>query len=345
MSRKSLSILIPTKRPLSASLPAISKGVKLSSHAQIVISDNSGDKKKSIILEELKEYYGLDLIKPSISTGAPENFRNCLSRAKGDYCLFFADDDDVVPSSLEKIILSLPNSVDHSVAGYTGDYIVVNPRQRFFHRYKDLNHQSELKRTINFLNSGPTNFLFYSIWRRSYLQQSFKILKILPLNFPYRDWIFCFYLLLQGRIVKKDVPFYNYNTLNWINGGGEEIFSNSFRELGISFRLRPLVPLMVGMEGLYLVNYINRRNLHNRTNDIKFSGFYWLKWWAVRFLKRKGDYQAPEPLKSAVLEFVRSDSVCVGESAENCSLSLVETLRQIGGQNISEYCDFFAKRL
>lgn len=339
--KKDITIMIPTNRKLAESLPAISRPLGLLRESfSMVISDNSEDLYKRSILTALKNQYDFDLDFFDPDEGAIENFRNCIRKTQTDYCMFLGDDDDFLAESVKTFPEIIKNNSDPLTLGFTGLHYVANPFQRFFHNYKPLSSASSLVRTNNLLNSGPTNFLFYSIWKRDVLLDCFDLLRNLPLTFPFRDWLLSFYFILRGKVIQKNYPLYQYNTLNWIRGGGNGIMRNAYKEMGFPESYSELSSLMLAIEGYWVALTIAPKFDDERSVQAYKSGLLWIKWWSLAYLKRK-KHALPKSISTSIAALVQS-KVHESDTIARVMIDQVfDFISSDGGEPMSSYCSYF----
>ncbi len=116
------------------------------SDIEIIVSDNSSDKKTERIVEKYnKQNLNINYIKNKTNIGSDCNVAQCFNLAKGKYVHIFCDDDLYTPGSLKKI-MELVKSKDYGMI-YVRPYGFVNNPKKEYPSIK-FGRNKELKNTI-----------------------------------------------------------------------------------------------------------------------------------------------------------------------------------------------------
>lgn len=208
MSR--LSILVPTHRD---DLPSYARILQACACAgpdvEVVIRDNSGSAEKRGRLERIRRENCSVVFAPEC--GRRENYLETLRLAKGEFVLFFADDD----FCFERTIAALPEVIaevsgDASVAGINGIWTLESASNSAAVRFQNLDNGDPAVRVADYLSYRGPNVLLYSVVRRDLLQKSLELIASMPFALPFHERLACLYWLMGGKFIKIKRLLYLY---------------------------------------------------------------------------------------------------------------------------------------
>jgi hypothetical protein len=208
MSR--LSILVPTHRD---DLPSYARILQACSCAgpdvEVVIRDNSGSAEKRGRLERVRQENCNIAFAPAC--GRRENYLETLRLAKGEFALFFADDD----FCFERTVAALPEIIagiagDASVAGISGIWTLESVHRSAVMNFQNLEHSDPATRVADYLSYKGPNVLFYSVVRRRLFQKSLELIASMPFALPFHERLACLYWLTSGKFIKIKRLLYLY---------------------------------------------------------------------------------------------------------------------------------------
>ena len=221
MSNYPLSICIPTKRDLELSKNTISSAIGFceSSKSELVVSDNSSDKKKLDMWNNIKLPF-MKYLKEKPHTckyhkGWVENWANGIDNCSGSFTGILCDDD---------LILNLGESqIDYSTI-LSKDIVGIKPLISLWNQevgiYKinnfNIDAQNASQRIKQYYkNSAGNNSTYFSFFKSDVLKSIFKILKYHPTKGGYLDWAITISLIAEGKIFTDSTKLLIYKNENW----------------------------------------------------------------------------------------------------------------------------------
>lgn len=224
--RTSLSIAIPSNRPLARSGQGIESAVSLCKNygVELAVSDNSGEEEKKKHFENLITGDGL-IYKPSPPCPMIENWFKAMNASEGDFVLMMGDDDRVMALG------DLPDT------GIMADDIVsIRPNVIAHHDKKgivqvnsnEINAQSPMERIMDNLRAGEgLNMALCSFWRRDVFKPMMELhYDHHPTRGIYCDWAWVNALVSSGRVMRAPTMFYFYDVHNW-TGNAEAVYKQT----------------------------------------------------------------------------------------------------------------------
>ncbi len=213
----SLTICMPSHRPLATALPFIESGALYAkaSGANFVLSDNSGDAaKRDFCQARVSDGYHYS-VGPDDAFG---NWRHAINQAESEFVSVVADDD---------YLIKVDPSVRFDAANYGPDCVGVRPSMVLWNPGTGVSSVSNLaivapkakERVRLFLDSWaqfPLTITYYSIWRKGILSRFKEILHTLhPTGGSYADWSAVLAYASSGNIYADPSSLFVYNHGNW----------------------------------------------------------------------------------------------------------------------------------
>jgi hypothetical protein len=247
-----LSVLLPTNRIGPGAISRIAQACSWAGpNIEVIVRDNSGNAEKRELLKHLQ--YEHCMIIAADPSGPQDNYLDLLKRAKGDFILYVADDDQC----FDRAIAALPDMIDlygtdPTVAGFTGIYVTENAQGSQVTAYKDVDSNDPVTRVTAYLNH-PSPLLFYSALRRELLERIFFFMKLMPFEFSYHDRLYNLLYILNGKFINLQRLFLVYDPGNWeINETGQTQDVKSYKAAGLDPAINKLHWFMCAIEGALL---------------------------------------------------------------------------------------------
>jgi hypothetical protein len=181
---------------------------------ELIVRDNSQNKEKCDILSKL--------VSPTLKLHTVENcnpFENAIAafrEASGDFILSVGDDDWLSIRGLQQLhAITEQYSLDTSIACVTGNYLLESTATSYMFRYGPLDSKEPHQRISNYLQANASNFLYYSVVRRSLATLCFEFLEHLPYRFSYHDQLISLIYLSLGRVIQIERVVYGYDLGEW----------------------------------------------------------------------------------------------------------------------------------
>ena len=193
---------------------------------EIIISDdNSQDNTKNILKkfndERIRIFY------QNKNLGSTENFKNVLSKAKGLFFMWLAQDDWIDSNYIEVIIKYFKQNNEYVlISGDPKFYLNGFAVKKIKKAIDIFNDDDPIKRMIQYITTVEDNSIFYGVTRTNLLRS------VNYTNFLGNDWMIVLGLLFQGK-AKQIKNVYIYRDI----GGTGKSFKNIVRV----FRLNKLV--------------------------------------------------------------------------------------------------------
>jgi hypothetical protein len=247
-----LSVLLPTNRVGPAAISRIAQACSWAGpNIEVIVRDNSGNAQKRELLKHLQ--YDHCMIIVADPCGPQDNYLDLLKRAKGDFVLYVADDDQC----FDRAIAALPSMIDSyggnpTVAGFTGIYVTESAQGSQTSVYKDIDSDDPVTRATGYLNH-PSPLLFYSAQRRELLERIFFFMKSMPFNFSYYDRFYCLLYVLNGKFINLQRLLLVYDQGNWeANETGQAEDVKFYKAAGLDPAIHKLHWFMCAFEGALL---------------------------------------------------------------------------------------------
>jgi hypothetical protein len=250
-----ISLILPSYRHSYSALARMMEWSSLDpTKFELVVRDNSGNKEK-------RDFLGR-LISPTLkihSVDPCDAFENALSAlrlATGDFVFFVADDDWLSIRGLEQLHTFIENNCsDASIGCFTGDYLVEATEYSYMFRYGAIDANDTHQRISSYLNSNASNFLYYSIVRRSLVETCFQFMDDLPYKFSYHDQVISLIYLTLGRVLKIERVVYGYDLGEWETAEKSLAKDRSiYVAAGLPIEYDRLHHLFCALEGALLLN-------------------------------------------------------------------------------------------
>lgn len=272
-----VSIICPTNRTSNS---AIANIIGLSQNhgpdIEIIISDNSGSKKKAELISSLKGPSCVYI--QSESCGPFENFANAVARAKGDYTFIASDDDILFTHRLENLLSEISDSEKSGQQfGITGNFLITSGVKDQIVSYKDsFDNDDASARIINFANSmlNLPNLLYYSLHDTNNIKKSFEFLRNLPFKFSHSDQLQSIVFLAHSKFLYSESILYNYDLSEWNSyEKAVEKDASFYRSAGLSDKFALIHYLIQAVEGYFLISSDYLRQITNA--DLSFAAKHW----------------------------------------------------------------------
>ena len=229
---KSLTVCIPTNRDLNHSKQSIFSAISFAENnqSQLIISDNSKDKNKEKILQDIE----LPFIK-YISDGpeiAIENWFNAVKNSQSEYTMILSDDDLIFNIQDEKI--DYKELKKNNILGIKPIISCWN-REAGIYKNNDFNIEENdpLERMLSYRKkSSGDNTTMYSFYDTSILKDLLMVFMYHPTRGGYTDWAFMQALVSSGKILNDTSKLVVYKNKNWfgdkkyIEDQEKKLFSN-----------------------------------------------------------------------------------------------------------------------
>jgi len=213
--QKPLTVCIPTNRDLNRSKQSIFSAISFSENnqSQLIISDNSKDKNKKKILQDIN----LPFLK-YVSDGpeiAIENWFNAVKNSQSEYTMILSDDDLIFNIQDEKI--DYKELKNNNILGIKPIISCWN-REAGIYKNNDFNIEENdpLERMISYRKkSSGDNTTMYSFYDTSILKDLLIVFMHHPTRGGYTDWAFMQALVSSGKILNDTSKLVVYKNENW----------------------------------------------------------------------------------------------------------------------------------
>lgn len=210
-----ISLMLPSNRTSLTAIARIMEWASLDPEKfELIVRDNSEDERKRELLAKIDS--------PTLKLhcvprcGMSENGREVLRLATGEFVIFVADDDWLSVRGLQQLhALAEQFQHDDSVIGVTGAYLVETSSVTGFFRYSDVGAAEPVTRINGYLQPNTTNFLFYSIVRRSLMSLCVQFADDVPYKLSFHDQLIALMYLALGRVLQIDRVVYGYDLGEW----------------------------------------------------------------------------------------------------------------------------------
>ena len=318
-----------------------------SDDVEIWIADNSGDKKKASILENIKKQYNhLHVINNRTDFDMKQNYQSLLHHANGHFAFFCADDDYLDTGFVYEAINQLGAAGDNTclvppIYQYLGNG-VISPITRL----DDSADASWVDRVITHINSRVIPLLTYSIVPLDLLNEFyFEYLEFHPMVASFMDWHLEYYLRSWCRCTNVDSGFYLYDYQRWTNSSTAiEADSRYYSAMGVPewfvvfHRLYWAVDLCNFVDSRFFPGGGNDRDIViNRLIDCNMTIFRH----EISNLKQDMFIAAPlsKELKNQVIELVHQPSW----KRDEITLVFEQILRKVSPCKTREYDGFISR--
>ena len=210
-----LSIIVLTNRPLNKVAVTIANIAKISdsSDARLIISDNSGEPLKAVVLE--KEYGDSYHISPEPE--AVGNVRFATSKCSTRFLWNLHDDDWVF-----ELDGAMPKHIPPEYVGMCPIILLSSAAQGVYgFRNFDLCQGDPVARIDAYVSQSESaaNSLEFAIWETGLLRNITRIMELHPCPAGYQDWSIRKAMLAEGKVLSIDRFGYKYNNNNWFGPG------------------------------------------------------------------------------------------------------------------------------
>jgi glycosyltransferase involved in cell wall biosynthesis len=183
---------------------------------EVLISDNAteGDVVEKIILQYKDSSLNITFYKQKENIGAFKNFFFLLGRAKGDYFMWLADDDEISLGYISNLSEMLTKNPDAATV-YANWFLKRDRNSGVMMPRKDYGENFWLFRAIKFILNGSDDF-FYGMHRRSFLVKARFNGYWWPNNKQLINWAYVFLLdqVLAGKVLvttNEKIIFINHD--------------------------------------------------------------------------------------------------------------------------------------
>ena len=212
-----VTIAIPThERPqlLSRALESVSH--QSYPRLQVIVSDNAseGSASREVVEQFKSRIAGIDYVRHDRPVPILTNYLGLRDRARGQYFMWLADDDEISPDYVSELTAMLES--EPSAACATGHWVLVSSDQtRRLMPTASYPQRNTLARVLRFIWHSDDAF-FYGLHRTSTLREAGFRGYWWPNRATPRNWAFVFLLdvVLRGRVLLSDIPsvqFVNHN--------------------------------------------------------------------------------------------------------------------------------------
>ena len=283
-----ISLVLPSHRHSYAAISRIMEWSTLDPNKfELVVRDNSGNQEKRDIISRL--------VSPTIKiqfvdTCNPfENAIEALRAATGEFVLCAADDDWLSIRGLQQLhAFAERNILDSTIGCITGDYLVEATAGSFMFRYPALDSNDAHQRISNYLSANASNFLYYSVVRRSLIELCFGFLERLPYKFSYHDQLVSLIYLTLGRVSQIERVVYGYDLGEWETAENSLAKDRSmYLAAGLPVEFDRLHHLFCALEGALLLD--SSFILDKAIGDTGASADLWFKTMYAKFFNHRRD--------------------------------------------------------
>ena len=214
MNNYDLSICIPSNKDVNYSKNSISSAIGFceSNSSEIVISDNSEDKNKYDLWNNLNIKY-LKYIK-SDKKKSWQNWKNAVENSSGTFVGILGDDDLILNISKSELDYNfLPNNV----IGIKPNIMLWSKNTSFYdiNNYQ-INQETPSERIKFYIeNNKGNNTTLYSFYRRDFMLDLLNLVCLHPTQGEYLDWVFVITLVGRGKIINDNNKLLIYKNSNW----------------------------------------------------------------------------------------------------------------------------------
>ena len=205
-----ISIIVPTNRSIELVHGTIRniKNIATTIEAELIVSDNRGDAKKSNVLSN--ELGGSYFKSPE--SGAVGNFFYALRKSSKRFTWSLHDDDWVFDLGG-----AFPKRLPSDCVGICPIILLTSPAHGIYGvRNFDLCQIEPTDRIKAYASqSAGANSLLFAIWETDLLQNLYQALETHPCHAGYQDWTFVKACLAEGKVISSDRFGYKYNNNNW----------------------------------------------------------------------------------------------------------------------------------
>jgi hypothetical protein len=254
---------------------------------EVVVRDNSGNQEKRDLLSRI-DSPALKL--ESVETCDPfQNVIEAFRGATGDFVLCAADDDSLsIRGLLQLHAFAEKNISDSSIGCITGDYLVEATAGSFVFRYPALDFNDSHQRISNYLSVNASNFLYYSVVRRSLAALCFEFLERLPYRFSYHDQLISLIYLTLGRVSQIGRLVYGYDLGEWETAENTLAKDRSmYAAAGLPVEFDRLHHLFCALEGALLLD--SSFILDKAVGDTGTSADLWFQTMYSKFINHRRD--------------------------------------------------------
>ncbi len=184
------------------------KNIATTIEADLIISDNRGDAKKSAVLSnEFGSSYFI-----SSEPEAAGNFLYALRQSSKRFTWSLHDDDWVFDLGG-----AFPKRLPSDYVGICPIILLTSPAHGIYGvRNFDLCQSEPMDRIKAYaLQAAGANSLLFAIWETDLLQNLCNALETHPCQSGYQDWTFVKACLAEGKVISSDRFGYKYNNNNW----------------------------------------------------------------------------------------------------------------------------------
>jgi glycosyltransferase involved in cell wall biosynthesis len=223
---------------------------------EVLISDNGteGDTVENIISEYKNRFLNLTFYKQKENIGAFKNFFFLLDRAKGDYFMWLADDDEISLGYISNLSEMLTKNPDASAVSANW-FLMRNESSGLMMPRKEYGENFWFFRAIKFILNGNDDF-FYGMHRRKNLVNATFSGYFWPNKKELSNWA---YVFLIDQIIAGKVLVTNDCNVRFINHDYGVKNYNPTKQSILSFLYRILRRLNV--YGLYFIKIIQQKSL------------------------------------------------------------------------------------
>lgn len=272
------SIVIPSNR---SDLRSIGNILQLSGldpeSFEVVVRDNSESELKKSLLSYLDPaLFKCNFVK---SCSAAENFTSALELASGDNVLFMGDDDQLFQEGLKKIKQIRDSGCYADCQVFTGDYLVLRNDAAFIYRYPEFNDAQAADRLSKFIELQANNYIFYSVFNRTFYLKIFDFFWDLPFRFSYSDRLMTLMMLCGTKVAHSNSLLYKYDESAWMTAvGGASKDRVFYAKEGVDPEIDVLHYLMQALEGALLLKSKLARDFASQNLDNSAE-----KWFEMNF--------------------------------------------------------------
>lgn len=181
---------------------------------EVLISDNGtdGGAVEKIISEYKNKFLNLNFYKQKENIGALKNCFFLLDRAKGDYFMWLADDDEISHGYITHLVKMILENPKANVVSANW-YLIDNFNSGYLMPRVEISSHIWFMRAMKYLWSGR-DYFFYGLHRTEKLKKATFDGYRWPNQFELRNWafVYLFDLVLDGQVLISE----NYN-IRYIN--------------------------------------------------------------------------------------------------------------------------------
>ncbi|MDC0572455.1 hypothetical protein OAO91_03325 [Luminiphilus sp.] len=279
VSKPLLSILIPSHRSDARAYHSLSAAAdfleQFGSSAEVIISDNSGDNAKWLLMKDISRKVPQYRILKG-PEDIRENFQNTLSHAAGSHVLQIGDDDILNPETAIRVCNAVASVQAGASSGIVAPFAqnLGGGRVRHFKPglLTSVSVSERVSQLCKFIPVG--NPAFQSIWRRDRYLAAWALATNIPVRQHWHDHLVVLFGYLKSAFIEVPTPWTSYNFESWTRDeiSSREAALTQFWGLPISVNL--VYRAILGFEGAQLI----MRMIGDAT-----SARIWLKAWMGAF--------------------------------------------------------------